>query len=229
MPERIPPLTDTWILSNSVSVLMIAALLVAGRLLGEVGRRRLIAAVGAAMLARWVLIHPYLQWLGLWRVETSLPLHMSTLGCLFAGLSVFTGSRILFEMALCWGVTGGLQALLTPVLPHGNHGFLIVDYFFAHAMVIGVPLYLVFVEGRRPRTWAGARVWLATQPIVLALFSLNVQLGSNYMYLNRPPPVKNPLIVGDWPWYVLAFEVLAFTQWTLLTGLIRWLVRRRAG
>ena len=45
---------------------------------------------------------------------------------------------------------------------------------------------------------------------ILAFFIMivNYFLDSNYMFLCIPPAVDNPLIVGDWPWYILSFEVL---------------------
>ena len=36
---------------------------------------------------------------------------------------------------------------------------------------------------------------------------LNYLIKSNYMYLNRPPKVNNPLIIGEWPYYLIYFEV----------------------
>ena len=39
------------------------------------------------------------------------------------------------------------------------------------------------------------------------IFPNNVLLGSNYMYLNERPIVDNPFLIGEWPWYILGFEV----------------------
>jgi uncharacterized membrane protein YwaF len=35
----------------------------------------------------------------------------------------------------------------------------------------------------------------------------NFYVGGNYMYLAEPPQVNNPLVIGEWPYYVLWFEV----------------------
>ena len=37
---------------------------------------------------------------------------------------------------------------------------------------------------------------------------LNFQIDSNYMYIAYPPKVNNPLIIGEWPYYILFWEVI---------------------
>ena len=32
--------------------------------------------------------------------------------------------------------------------------------------------------------------------------------GSNYMYLAESPKIDNPLVFGDWPYYILNWEVI---------------------
>ena len=42
------------------------------------------------------------------------------------------------------------------------------------------------------------------------------QIDSNYMYLAYPPNVNNPLIIGEWPYYVIYWEfiIVIFTYTT---------------
>ena len=37
---------------------------------------------------------------------------------------------------------------------------------------------------------------------------INFLIGSNYMYVNEPPQVDNPLVIGDWPYYIFLWEIL---------------------
>ena len=37
---------------------------------------------------------------------------------------------------------------------------------------------------------------------------INFLLDSNYMYVNAPPEVSNPLVIGEWPYYLLIWEPL---------------------
>ena len=47
------------------------------------------------------------------------------------------------------------------------------------------------------------------QQILLVFIGLsNFALDSNYMYLAEKPLVNNPMIIGEWPWYILGFEIL---------------------
>ena len=38
---------------------------------------------------------------------------------------------------------------------------------------------------------------------------LNYLLNANYMYLCAKPPVDNALLIGEWPFYILAMEFIA--------------------
>ena len=44
----------------------------------------------------------------------------------------------------------------------------------------------------------------------------NFYFGANYMYLAEPPKVNNPLIIGEWPYYVIWFEVFVVLLLLLL-------------
>ncbi|MFN4808824.1 MAG: hypothetical protein ACK5F9_03220, partial [Bacteroidota bacterium] len=50
----------------------------------------------------------------------------------------------------------------------------------------------------------------------VAIGIFNWTTDSNYMYLSAPPIVDNPLIIGDWPWYILVFEALALAHFAFL-------------
>ncbi len=41
----------------------------------------------------------------------------------------------------------------------------------------------------------------------LVIAALNYILNSNYMFLCQKPLANNPLIIGEWPWYILGFEI----------------------
>ena len=52
---------------------------------------------------------------------------------------------------------------------------------------------------------------MKSQPVILVFVGVaNYLLDANYMYLAAKPIAKNPMIVGDWPWYILGFELLGF-------------------
>ena len=45
---------------------------------------------------------------------------------------------------------------------------------------------------------------------------INWLLGANYMFLSAPPSVDNPLVMGEWPWHILGFEIIALTFFALM-------------
>ena len=40
------------------------------------------------------------------------------------------------------------------------------------------------------------------------IFPFNFYLGSNYMYLAHKPIADNPLLIGEWPWYIVGLELV---------------------
>ena len=60
------------------------------------------------------------------------------------------------------------------------------------------------------------RVVLYLNIVLMMVMPLNFQINSNYMYLAYPPNVNNPLIIGEWPYYVIYWEfiIVIFTYTT---------------
>jgi uncharacterized membrane protein YwaF len=48
--------------------------------------------------------------------------------------------------------------------------------------------------------------------LILFIGTANYLIGSNYMYLAERPLVNNPMIIGDWPWYILGFEFIGIVH-----------------
>ena len=85
-----------------------------------------------------------------------------------------------------------------------------VEYFVSHGGIILTGLYLTFVLGHKPRirSWIGAVI--ASQVLLVVVHMLNVTLGSNYMYTRIKPVVDNILIIGEYPYYYIGFEIFGF-------------------
>jgi uncharacterized membrane protein YwaF len=45
----------------------------------------------------------------------------------------------------------------------------------------------------------------------------NRLLDANYMFLCQRPMVDNPLVIGDWPYYLIAFVVAGALHYVVLT------------
>ena len=177
--------------------------------------------LGLLLLLNVVIENIYSYSLGSWSIENNLPLHL-------CGISTFLSVAVLwrFNAAIAhvlyyWGLTGGLHSLLTPEFDLGSEGFFYYSYFIGHGGLLLACLYAIIYQGFKPEKYSWFRVFLLTQFVALVIGSFNWAFGSNYMYLSSPPIAKNPLIIGEWPWYILVFEGLALTHFFLFYRLSR--------
>jgi uncharacterized membrane protein YwaF len=87
--------------------------------------------------------------------------------------------------------------------------------------VVVIPLYLIVRGGARlPRAlfW---RVVGITNLVGFAMMAVNAALGSNYWYVNQPPPVDHPLVQGAWPYYLIGIEGAVIALFAVLFMLLR--------
>ena len=171
-------------------------------------RRILMLSIGLLMLVREVARQWYLSEFGLWGIEKSLPLHLCGISAILAGIMMIRPEQKGFEFLALMSISGALHAFLTPQLNHGASSYMIIEYFLSHGGIILIPFYLAIVEGYRVRKGSYIMVILFCQVLLLFIGTVNFLIDSNYMYLNEKPLVKNPMIIGEWPWYILGFEMI---------------------
>jgi hypothetical integral membrane protein (TIGR02206 family) len=140
-----------------------------------------------------------------------LPLHLCSLLVYLTAFMLLSGSTNAYEFCYFLGVGGAIQALLTP--DAGRYGFPHVRFFttfISHALLFSAPLYMTLVEGYRPEPLSIARVVLELLALVVVVGLINRRLGSNYMFLMRPPDTPSLIDkLGPWPWYLLALFAMA--------------------
>jgi hypothetical integral membrane protein (TIGR02206 family) len=136
---------------------------------------------------------------------------------IFAAAAALVWRRQLpYEIAYFWGLSGTLQALLTPDLredfPH-PHFF---TFQILHAGAVVAILFLTLGLGMRPRWRSTWRAWLWLQAYVALTAVVDRLLASNYGYL-LAKPVQASLYdyLGPWPWYLVALEALSFVLFLL--------------
>ena len=150
-------------------------------------------------------------------LELALPIHLCPLA-LFAGLiALWRCSQIGYEFAYFVGLTGTLNALLTPdiIWPFPSYGF--IGYFIAHCGVIWAVLYATWALKMRP-TWRSMwRVFLLLNAIAVVLALVNLALGgqANYAFLRHAPEADTPFFFAPWPWYIPFLEVFALGMFAL--------------
>ena len=211
-PTIIEPLSSTWWIGMSLSILVSFGIIQIAIRIPPDKRKILMMILGFTLISIELMQQLYLNHLGLWSLKTSLPIHLCGISGILAGIMMFRSSHYGFEFLALIGSPGALHALLTPQLNHGTIPFLIFKYYVSHAGIILVPLFLAIVLGYRIERSSWYRVLLFCQVLLIIIGVTNYFLGSNYMYLAEKPLVNNPMVVGEWPWYILGFEILGLVH-----------------
>ncbi|MDG1283192.1 MAG: TIGR02206 family membrane protein, partial [Flavobacteriales bacterium] len=145
---------------------------------------------------------------GLWNLKDNLPFHLCRISFILSVIVLIYRSQWVYEWLLLLAIPSGIHSLLTPEMTIGVSNWFYFDYYFVHAGLILVPLYLTVVLKLRPRTGSWWKTILRLQIPVIIILPLNFLLDSNYMYLKEKPLVNNPFLIGEWPFYILFLEIV---------------------
>jgi len=145
---------------------------------------------------------------GTWNIRDHLPLHLCRISFIICTITLFNRKQWMYEWCLFLAIPSGLHSILTPELTNGLNNWNLFEYYFVHGGMLLVPLYLTYLIGMRPRVKAWLHSFYRLQIPVALIFPLNFIIDSNYMYLKAKPIVENPLLIGDWPYYILALQLI---------------------
>ncbi|CAA9497251.1 MAG: hypothetical protein AVDCRST_MAG67-1789 [uncultured Solirubrobacteraceae bacterium] len=173
-------------------------------------------ALAVAILLAYLTDHAVAAARDTWSVRLYLPLHLSDAATVVAVLALWTARRPLVELTYFWGLTGSLQATVTPDLGQAFPDVLFFTYFVTHGGVVVAALLLV--AGRRiaPGRGAVARAFAATAAVAVAAAVGSIATGGNYMFLRRKPDDSLLDLMGPWPWYIVAAGLFALAMFALL-------------
>jgi hypothetical integral membrane protein (TIGR02206 family) len=143
-----------------------------------------------------------------WTVQDFLPLHLCNISYFICILVLLNKKKWMYEWTLLLALPSALNAIITPELIWGSSKWHIFEYYFMHGSLILVPLYLMFVMNYKLRLLSWWKTFLRAQIVIIIVFLINLILGSNYMFLLSKPLVNNPLILGDWPFYILSVQLI---------------------
>lgn len=210
VPEIINVFSNLWWLGIIISIIISILIVQLAIRIPPDRRKVLMTFLGVFLLSLELVRHYHLYDLGLWSVSASLPIHLCGIARILAGIILIKPNKTGFQFLALIGSPGSLHALLTPQLNHGRTDFMIFEYYASHTGIILTPIIFAVVLGYRiqDRSWMDA--FIALQFVLVFVGLSNYILDANYMYLAERPLVKNPMIVGDWPWYILGFEFLGF-------------------
>ena len=206
-PYPIDILTNEWWLGISSAILIIVFIIFFFKNKKKKTQILFIKVMSGIFLISWFYQLFYELNNEIFSVKDSLPLHLCRISFIICILNFWSPKQWMFEWCLFLSIPAGLQAILTPELPLGRSNWLLFYYYFSHASIIFVPLYLSVVMNMKPRKQAWIKSFLHLQILALICFPLNYIFDSNYLLLRYAPSIDSPfLFIDKWPWYLLVLQ-----------------------
>ncbi|MXX03479.1 MAG: TIGR02206 family membrane protein [Gemmatimonadetes bacterium] len=147
-------------------------------------------------------------------VRHHLPLHICGVANLVTAATLIFRNKYTYEIAYFWGLVGSLNAVITPgAMDAGFPSWRFFQYFIAHSGIVVAVLYATWGLGMRPTLRGLFRAFVALNVFAVVVGIVNLLLGSNYMYLSRPPwGTVSPFFFAPWPWYIPILDVVALAM-----------------
>jgi len=218
----IPPLSLSWWIGNLLSALAIIFILKFLKRKSVRTQRKWEIGFFTYIVLHVLVWQAYYIFSGTWTAGESLPFQLCDLSRILGGFLMFRFNQYLFEFLILLGLGGALQSFLTPEIAMVYNPLTHVDYYLSHTLIMVFGLYLFYVKGYRIRKKSWIYSFSIGLLLMLFLGIFNYFSGGNYMFLNEKPIVENPLVIGDWPFYILAFIAAGFGNIMLSFWLFRW-------
>ena len=214
--ETLEIFSMVWWQSNIVTLSIILFLLILGKWFSPENRTQLGKFIGVILISRAVGIHFYWDYLGIWTIESSLPLHLCGLSAILSGIVLFWRKQWAYECLFFWGIPDAVHSLLTPEFTVGTSGFLFYEYYLSHGGIILSAIYLTWVFGMKPRQGSWLKIFLYSQILLPFIAFINWIFNANYMFLCTKPIANNPFLIGEWPWYLLSIELAGLLHFFII-------------
>jgi len=204
----IPPLSSIWwigIVSSALFIFLSIRLL---KNKSAIVKSNFARGLSVAFILTYIISNTIAIYNGWWNLQDNLPLHLCRISFFISMVVLFTKKQWMYEWVLFLAIPSGIHSMLTPEMTKGISTWFYFDYYFVHAGLILVPLYLTIVMGMKSRADAWWKTILRLQIPVAIILPLNFLLESNYIYLRHKPLVNNPFLIGEWPIYIVFLELI---------------------
>lgn len=159
-----------------------------------------------------------LGWEMFW--NSALPLYLCDVVSIVAAFALFTKNFKLVEITYLWGLAGTTQGLLTPTLVYDWSTLDYYNFFLQHSGVPIAAVTLVWGMGIVPRKGAFKRIVLWSWMYMVVIIGINFLINQNYGFLSSKPDTETMLdYMGDYPYYLITLQVIAFTLYYILLKL----------
>ena len=195
-----------------ITSLTIVLVLILGRFLNK--KTKLNLAKVICVLIIFLTLYSHLIDLinGNWWLHEDLPLHLCSISNIILCVILFIPkNNKLFEFLFYCGFLGGLMAILTPQINYYDGGvFMYFEYYISHGSIMLIPLFMYYHLEMKLSKYSWLKTFIILNVLMIFIMPLNYLIGSgsNYMYLAESPKIDNPLVFGDWPYYILNWEVI---------------------
>ncbi|MDG2264187.1 MAG: TIGR02206 family membrane protein [Flavobacteriales bacterium] len=204
----IPPLSSIWwigIVSSALFIFLFIRLL---KNKSAIVKSNFARGLSVAFILTYIISNTIAIYNGWWNLQDNLPLHLCRISFFISMVVLLTRKQWMYEWVLFLAIPSGIHSMLTPEMTKGISTWFYFDYYFVHAGLILVPLYLTIVMGMKSRADAWWKTILRLQIPVAIILPLNFLLESNYIYLRHKPLVDNPFLIGEWPMYIVFLELI---------------------
>lgn len=212
MPENyvIEFFSSEWIRNTSFAVLVILLYLLIGKFLKTNDKLKFAKIISIILIITTITGHSRNIINGYWNISENLPLQLCGISNLIGCFILFLPkNKTLFEFFYYAGIIGAIQAFLTPQINNfDGTNYEYIEYYISHGGILLLPIYMFNNLGYKLRKFSWLKVLIYLNILLIFIMPLNFKINSNYMYLAYPPNVDNPLIIGEWPYYIMYWEII---------------------
>ena len=159
-------------------------------------------------------------------LSTDLPLQFCSIGYYFSIIGIIMSvsekkynikfEQFIFDCAYVLGFGGALQAMITVDLTGINNMIGSFALNWQHSIIILNVLWLIFTYNKRFNLRGVLNAFIFMNLAMIPVGIINYFLSANYMFICSPPNVNNPLLIGDWPIYLIILEFVYFVYILIL-------------
>ena len=211
-------MSEEWIRNTFFSTVIILALLVGSSYLKKQVNIYITYIMGIALFVSSITspLRTYLA--GNFSIAVDLPFHLCGISAFICSVMPFLKNKQgLFDFVFYTGIIGGIMGILTPQMSDYDGSFYVYFVFYMrHILIFTMPIYMLRNLGLSLTKKSMVRTFVILNMLLAFIMPFNFIVGGNYMYLAEPPQANNPLIIGEWPYYVIWFEVFVILLLVLL-------------
>lgn len=144
-----------------------------------------------------------------WNLQNNLPLHMCSMMIWVSVYGLWTGDRRVYPLMYFFGISGAVQAIITPDSLHAFPHLRYLNTIISHGLLVISGLWVVLVEGYRPTFKAMWSSILGLNIYAAIIYVFDLWIGANYLYVTEKPALPSIMdFFPEWPWYIPVLEVL---------------------